>query len=85
MRYVLVVQDVTVAGRKLAMNVIEHFSAKLEPYVKQFLMSSMTEESSLNSEIDYHEVIFNLYRCSPQILLGVVPYLTGEILVTAKL
>ncbi|XP_021854385.2 sister chromatid cohesion protein PDS5 homolog A [Spinacia oleracea] len=73
-------KDVTVAGRKLAMNVIEHFSAKLEPYVKQFLMSSMTEESSLNSEIDYHEVIFNLYRCSPQILLGVVPYLTGEIL-----
>ncbi|XP_021766736.1 sister chromatid cohesion protein PDS5 homolog A-A-like isoform X1 [Chenopodium quinoa] len=73
-------KDFTDAGRKLAMNVIEHFATKLEPYVKQFLISSMTGENSLNSEIDYHEVIYNLYRCSPQILLGVVPYLTGELL-----
>ncbi|KAL2932207.1 Sister chromatid cohesion protein PDS5-like protein B [Bienertia sinuspersici] len=73
-------KGVTDAGRKLAMNVIEHCAAKLEPAVKQFLISSMTGENSLNCEVDYHEVIYNLYCCSPQILLGVVPYLTGELL-----
>lgn len=85
MLYVLVLQDVTDAGRKLAMNVIEHCAAKLEPAVKQFLISSMTGENSVNCEIDYHDVIYNLYCCSPQILLGVVPYLTGELLVTSKI
>lgn len=73
-------KDVTDAGRKLAMDVIQHCAAKLEPAVKQFLISSMTGENSMKCEIDYHEIIYNLYRCSPQILLGVVPYLTGELL-----
>ncbi|XP_057536474.1 sister chromatid cohesion protein PDS5 homolog A [Amaranthus tricolor] len=73
-------KDVTDAGRKLAMDVIEHCAAILEPAVKQFLISSMTGENSTSCEVDYHEVIYNLYRCSPQILLGIVPYLTGELL-----
>lgn len=73
-------KDVVDAGSRLAMNVIEHCAAKLEPAVKQFLISSMTGENSVNCDIDYHEVIYNLYRCSPQILSGVVPYLTGELL-----
>lgn len=73
-------KDVTEAARNLTMNVIELCAAKLEPAVKQFLISSMSEDSSLNCQIDYHEVIYDLYRCSPQILSGVVPYLTGELL-----
>ncbi|KAA8537266.1 hypothetical protein F0562_027047 [Nyssa sinensis] len=72
--------DFTMAARRLAMNVIEHCAAKLEPGVKQFLISSMSGDRSLNSQIDYHEVIYDLYRCAPQILSGVVPYLTGELL-----
>uniref|UniRef100_A0A5B7AN91 Sister chromatid cohesion protein PDS5 B n=2 Tax=Davidia involucrata TaxID=16924 RepID=A0A5B7AN91_DAVIN len=72
--------DFTMAARRLAMNVIEHCSGKLEPGIKQFLISSMSGDRSLNSQIDYHEVIYDIYRCAPQILSGVVPYLTGELL-----
>ncbi|KAF5944164.1 hypothetical protein HYC85_018241 [Camellia sinensis] len=73
--------DVAMAARKLAMNVIEHCSVKLEPGVRQFLISSMSGDSkSLNGQIDYHEIIYDIYRCAPQILSGVVPFLTGELL-----
>ena len=64
------------------MNVIEHCAAKLEPGIKQFLVSSISGDNrSMNSEIDYHEVIYDIYGCAPQILSGVIPYLTGELLV----
>ncbi|GMY36602.1 sister chromatid cohesion protein PDS5 homolog A isoform X4 [Fagus crenata] len=73
--------DVTMAARRLAMNVIEHCAGKLEAGIKQFLVSSMSGDNrSVDSQIDHHEVIFDIYRCAPQILLGVVPYLTGELL-----
>lgn len=75
-------QDVSTAARKLAMNIIERCAVKLEPFVKQFLISFMSgDNSSSNTSIDYHEVINGIYRCAPQILDGVVPYITGELLV----
>ncbi|XP_022723521.1 sister chromatid cohesion protein PDS5 homolog A isoform X3 [Durio zibethinus] len=73
--------DFTPAARGLAMNVIEQCSAKLEAGIKQFLISFMSGDNQLvNSEIDYHEVIYDVYHCAPHILSGVVPYLTGELL-----
>ncbi|KAG6695602.1 hypothetical protein I3843_09G106700 [Carya illinoinensis] len=73
--------DVTTAARRLAMNIIEQCAVKLEAGIKQFLISSISGDSQLvNSHIDYHEVIYDIYRCAPQILFGVVPYLTGELL-----
>ncbi|KAL1566908.1 sister chromatid cohesion protein PDS5 A-like [Salvia divinorum] len=72
---------VTVAAKKLALNVIENCAVKLESSIRQFLVSSMSGESrSLKCEIDYHAVLYDIYRCAPQILSGVVPYLTGELL-----
>ncbi|XP_060185631.1 sister chromatid cohesion protein PDS5 homolog A isoform X2 [Lycium barbarum] len=74
-------KDVTIAGRGLAMKVIEQCSGKLEPSIKQFLVSSMSGDSRPTAlDIDYHEVIYDIYRCAPQILSGVVPYITGELL-----
>ncbi|KAK4360111.1 hypothetical protein RND71_022340 [Anisodus tanguticus] len=74
-------KDVTIAGRGLAMKVIEQCSGKFEPSIKQFLVSSMSGDSRPTTfEIDYHEVIYDIYRCAPQILSGVVPYITGELL-----
>ncbi|KAL0300906.1 UNVERIFIED_CONTAM: Sister chromatid cohesion protein PDS5A [Sesamum radiatum] len=74
-------EDVTLAGRRLAMNVIGNCAAKLEPSIKQFLVSSMSGDSRpLKCEINYHRVLYDIYRCAPQILSGVVPYLTGELL-----
>lgn len=64
------------------MNVVENCAGKLEAGIKQFLISSMSGDNrSGNGQIDYHEVIYDIYRCAPQILSGVVPYLTGELLV----
>ncbi|XP_039016298.1 sister chromatid cohesion protein PDS5 homolog A-like [Hibiscus syriacus] len=72
---------VTQAARRLAMNVIEKCSEKLETGIKQFLISVMSGDNQpVKSEIDYHEVIYDIYHCAPQILSGVVPYLTGELL-----
>ncbi|CAN4127000.1 unnamed protein product [Withania somnifera] len=74
-------KDVSIAGRGLAMKVIEQCSGKLEPSIKQFLVSSMSGDSTPTAfEIDYHEVIYDIYHCAPQILSGVVPYITGELL-----
>ncbi|KAL7213803.1 hypothetical protein ACSBR2_016356 [Camellia fascicularis] len=71
----------TISARRLAMNVIERCAEKLEPGVKQFLISSMSGDNGpLKSQIDYHEIIYDIYRCAPQILSGVVPYLTGVLL-----
>lgn len=70
------------AGRRLAVDLIEQCTGKLEPGIKQFLLSSMSGESRPHDfQIDYHEVIYDIYCCAPQILSGVVPYLTGELLV----
>ncbi|KAL3614925.1 hypothetical protein CASFOL_040586 [Castilleja foliolosa] len=74
-------EDITMAARRLAMNVVENCAAKLEPGIKQFLVSSMSGDNrSLKHEINYHAVMYSIYRCAPQILSGVVPYLTGELL-----
>lgn len=67
------------------MKVIEHCAGKLESGIKQFLISSMSgDNKSVNHQIDYHEVIYDVYCCAPQILSGVVPYLTGELLVNTN-
>ncbi|ESQ39921.1 hypothetical protein EUTSA_v10000739mg [Eutrema salsugineum] len=73
--------DVKDAARRLAMKVIEQCAPKVESDIKQFLISSMSGENRYSSsQIDYHEVIYDLYRCAPQALSGVAPYLTGELL-----
>lgn len=64
------------------MKVIEQCAPKVESDIKQFFISSMPGDSRFSSsQIDYHEVIYDLYRCAPQALSGVAPYLTGELLV----
>ncbi|XP_042029643.1 sister chromatid cohesion protein PDS5 homolog B-like isoform X1 [Salvia splendens] len=74
-------EDVTMAARRLAMNVVERCAEKLEPGIKQFFVSSMSGDSrSLKPEMNYKGVLYNIYRSAPQILSGVVPYLTGELL-----
>ncbi|XP_071922284.1 sister chromatid cohesion protein PDS5 homolog A-like isoform X1 [Coffea arabica] len=74
-------KDVTTAARRLAMNVIKRCAGKLEPSIKQFLISSMSGDSrSSKYQIDYYEVIYDIFHSVPQILSGVVPYLTGELL-----
>ena len=64
------------------MNVIQQCVGKLEPSIKQFLLSLMSGDSELvNNQVQYHGVIYDLYCCAPQIVSGVLPYITGELLV----
>ncbi|KAI5414430.1 sister chromatid cohesion protein PDS5 homolog A isoform X3 [Lathyrus oleraceus] len=74
-------KDVTMAARRLAMNVIQQCMGRLEPSIKQLLLSLMSGDSKLvNNQIEYHGIIYDLYCCAPQILFGVLPYVTGELL-----
>lgn len=68
------------------MNVIQQSMEKLEPSIKQFLLSLMSGGSkTMNSQVQYHEVIFDLYCCAPQTLSGVLPYVTEELMVNTDL
>ncbi|KAK4259162.1 hypothetical protein QN277_005520 [Acacia crassicarpa] len=72
---------VTKAARSLAMNVIQKCAGNLEPSIKQHLLSLMSGESKpANDQVQYHAVIYDLYCCAPQVLSGVLPYVTGELL-----
>lgn len=74
------------AARRLAMNVIQQCMGRLEPSIKQLLLSLMSGDSKLvNNQIEYHGIIYDLYCCAPQILFGVLPYVTGELLVIGVL
>ncbi|XP_039118231.1 sister chromatid cohesion protein PDS5 homolog A isoform X1 [Dioscorea cayenensis subsp. rotundata] len=74
-------KDISMAARKLSMKVIELCTVKLEPGIKQFLVSALSGDSSyLKTQIEYHEVIYDLYQCAPKILHSIIPYLTGELL-----
>lgn len=68
------------------MNVIQQCIGKLEPIIKQFLLSLMSGDSKpVNGQVQYHEVIYDLYCNAPQILSGVLPYVTGELQVITNL
>ncbi|KAI3928595.1 hypothetical protein MKW98_024196, partial [Papaver atlanticum] len=73
--------DVSMAARRVGMKVIELCAVKLEPCIKQLLVPLMSGDgTSSTSNFDYHEVIYDIYRCAPQILSGMIPHLTGELL-----
>ncbi|KAJ0808766.1 putative sister chromatid cohesion protein Pds5 [Helianthus annuus] len=74
---------ITMAARKLAMSVIAQCAGKLEPGIKHFIVKSMSGEASTSAislQIDHHEIIYDIYRCAPQALAGIIPYLSGELL-----
>ncbi|XP_028754953.1 sister chromatid cohesion protein PDS5 homolog B-A isoform X2 [Neltuma alba] len=72
---------VTTAARRLATNVIQQCAEKLEPGIKQYLLSLMSGDTKpVNGQVQYHELIYDLYCCAPQVLSGVIPYVTGELL-----
>ncbi|KAK7292494.1 hypothetical protein RIF29_08275 [Crotalaria pallida] len=74
-------KGVTMAARRLAMNVIKQCVVKLEPSIKEFLLSLLSGDiKPVNSLVEYHGIIYDLYCCAPQVLSGVLPYVTGELL-----
>jgi len=68
------------------MNIIQQCMEKLEPSIQQFLLSFISEDSQeMNSQVQYHEVIYDLYCWAPQILYEVFPYVTRELMVNTDL
>lgn len=70
------------ASHQLAVSVIQNCSEKIEDTVSRFLRSCILNRDAVQSEIKeyYHEIIYEIFQCSPQILLSVIPSLIHELL-----
>ncbi|KAL1833660.1 hypothetical protein ACET3Z_003311 [Daucus carota] len=67
---------------KLAVAVIQSCSEELEPSVCGFLTSCILDRNAVGNELRefYHEIIFEIFRCAPHMLLAVIPNLNHELL-----
>ncbi|XP_031473421.1 sister chromatid cohesion protein PDS5 homolog B isoform X2 [Nymphaea colorata] len=76
-------KNVSPASYRLAVSVIQNCMEKLEPFVRRFLTSSIIDRGARGSELGevYHEIIFEIFQCAPQMLLAVIPNLTQELLI----
>ncbi|CAK9216146.1 unnamed protein product [Sphagnum troendelagicum] len=74
-------EGVSQAGHMLAVAVVEKSAEILEPYVQQFFSLAMSDGRGLPTALkkDYHELIYELYCCAPQMVQGVLPYLKEQL------
>ncbi|KAG7980769.1 hypothetical protein I3843_05G200200 [Carya illinoinensis] len=70
------------ASYQLAVSISQHCAEKLEPFVRGFLTTCILDRDAVENELKefYHEIIFKLFQCAPQMLLAVIPNLTQELL-----
>ncbi|XP_068341369.1 sister chromatid cohesion protein PDS5 homolog B isoform X3 [Pyrus communis] len=75
-------KDADSASSQLAVSVIQTCADKLESFVCGFLTSCILDGDADGSELKefYHEIIFKIFGCAPQMLLAVMPNLTQELL-----
>lgn len=67
------------------MNVIQQCIGTLEPSIKEFFLSLVSGKSKpVNSQLQNHEVLYDICCCAPQILSGILPYVTGELEVISE-
>lgn len=78
-----VLQGAPSASYQLAVSISQHCAEKLEPFVRGFLTTCILDRDAVENELKefYHEIIFKLFQCAPQMLLAVIPNLTQELLV----
>ncbi|XP_030933150.1 sister chromatid cohesion protein PDS5 homolog A isoform X6 [Quercus lobata] len=70
------------ASYQLAVSIIQNCAEKLEPFICGFLTKCILDRDAVENELKefYHEIIFQVFQCAPQILLAVIPNLTHELL-----
>ncbi|GJS02689.1 sister chromatid cohesion protein PDS5 homolog A isoform X1 [Tanacetum coccineum] len=75
-------KDASPASFQLAVSVIDHCSQALQSLVCRFLNCCILDRDSVNSELkeSYHDIIYEIFQCAPQMLIAVVPNLTQELL-----
>ncbi|XP_044511885.1 sister chromatid cohesion protein PDS5 homolog A isoform X2 [Mangifera indica] len=69
------------AASQLAVTVIQSCAEKLQPFVCGFLTSCFLDRDATLSELRelYHEIMFKIFQCAPQMLLAVIPNLIQEL------
>ncbi|CAM8938814.1 unnamed protein product [Rhodiola kirilowii] len=67
---------------QLAKTVIEASSEYIMPSLCVFLTTCILDRDSVQSELKYfhHDIIFEVYQTSPQLLLSIIPILSHELL-----
>uniref|UniRef100_A0A2P2M3Q4 Uncharacterized protein MANES_18G076700 n=1 Tax=Rhizophora mucronata TaxID=61149 RepID=A0A2P2M3Q4_RHIMU len=72
----------TSAAHQLAVSVIQNCAEILEPFFCGFLTSCSVQRDSSENELKefYHEILFKIFQCAPQMLLAIIPNLTQELL-----
>ncbi|XP_019460581.1 PREDICTED: sister chromatid cohesion protein PDS5 homolog A isoform X2 [Lupinus angustifolius] len=77
-------KDTTCAAYQLASSVIKTCALEdeLNDLVCRFLTSCIHDRDSVGCELkeSYHEIIFRVFQCAPQMLLAVIPSLIEELL-----
>ncbi|KAF5780412.1 putative sister chromatid cohesion protein Pds5 [Helianthus annuus] len=75
-------KDASPASFQLAVSVIDDCSQTLEPFVCRFLNRCILDRDNVNSELkeSYHDIIYEIIQCAPQMLVAVVENLSQELL-----
>ncbi|KAK7321020.1 hypothetical protein VNO77_31092 [Canavalia gladiata] len=77
-------KDTTFAAYQLAVSVIKACAQEdeLNPLICRFLTSCIHDREAVDCELKefYHEIIFEVFQCAPQMLLAVIPSLIKELL-----
>lgn len=76
-------QGASASSSRLAASIIQNCTKELEPLVFEFLTSCILDRDAVGSKLKeyYHEILFEIFQCAPQMLLEVIPKLTQELLV----
>jgi sister-chromatid-cohesion protein PDS5 len=68
------------AAHQLAQALLKREAEVLRNPLQQFLLSVMLKgKSDSDLKKDYHDIIYEVYRSAPQLLLTVLPNLEGEL------
>ncbi|KAJ0629704.1 putative sister chromatid cohesion protein Pds5 [Helianthus annuus] len=80
-------KDASPASFQLAVSVIDDCSQTLEPFVCRFLNRCISDRDNVNSELkeSYHDIIYEIIQCAPQMLIAVVENLSQELLVDVRI
>ncbi|XP_019182210.1 PREDICTED: sister chromatid cohesion protein pds5 isoform X2 [Ipomoea nil] len=70
------------ASKRLAIYIIQNYGGKLEHIIARFLRSCILNRDAVGSMVKeyYHEIIYEIFHCAPQMLISVIPTLTNELL-----
>jgi hypothetical protein len=70
------------AATKLGQTLIKRFSNLLQPYVSQYLVDLKEPDAPSELKEHYNELIFELHRISPSLIITVLPLLETELKAT---